>query len=272
MKRVAICMSGGFRTFLETQESFRVHVVEHLQSLGYVIDLFVCITLDDSTKPWEKKSQITDDKQIIQKAFEPFAPKRLEVIDKNEASKIHKNIRQVYGIDRCFALTESSVYDYYLRVRPDYYYLYNIPDPAAWTGESIHTCYFQHARGCDLIFVLSRQMYETWWNSTIRPKIRTSLQDSISVHNLSWELEQWLFKDVPVYKDHAFEGGILREGNHLVVWSEQGHEKSLSPQLGLRSEYRTGTFDWLLYFVKLLKSWVYKIFRLWIILWKNIRG
>lgn len=267
--RVAICMSGGFRTFLQTQESFRVHVVERLQSLGYDVDLFVCITLDDSTKPWERKSHVSDDTVRIGEAFESFAPKSFEVIRKDESVGVHKNIRQVYGIDKCFAMTESSVYDYYIRVRPDYYYLYDIPDPSSRSRESVHTCYFQHARGCDLIFVLSRKMYESWWVSKIRPMIQTSLRDT-SVHNLGWELEQWLFDDVPIHKDHTFEGGILRDGNYLVVWSDRGYEKSLSSDTGLRYEYRTGKLSLKVYLQKLVQSWFYKCFRFLISIWKML--
>lgn len=261
-QRVAVCMSGGFRTFAYTKDTFRTHVIEPLKRLGYLVDLYVCITLDDATKSWEKSSQLTDNQTMIRNAFDPFQPKRVSWIEKEEAKSVHKNIRQAYGIDKCFALTESEHYDYYIRVRPDYYYLYDIPDPS-YVGKErmVHTGFFKHAKGCDLIFTMSGKTYESWWVSTIRPKIRTSVKD-ISVHHLGWELEQWLFEDIPVHKDKAFEGGILREGRYLVIWSDIGYEKSLSPHLGLRCEYRVGKYAFLKYCMLVLRSWYRKLIRL----------
>jgi hypothetical protein len=52
-------------------------------------------------------------------------------------------------------------------------------------------------------------------------------------------MEKWLFLQVGVVKDKGFEGGILRDKSHLVIFSEKGFEKSLAPHLGLTVEYRT---------------------------------
>lgn len=248
MTRVAVCMSGGFRTFQQTKDSFRTHVIDRLYRLGYQVDFYACITLDDSTKTWERDSLITQDERRIREAMNPFRPVKLEFVSKETAQQIPKNARQLYGIDRCFALTESEgSYDYYIRVRPDYYYLYSIPDPAS-NPSVCHSCYFFHAKGCDLIFIASRNVYESWWLAKVRPLLRRDMEW------MGWAMENWLFQDTLVYKNKGFEGGLLRENSHLVIFSERGHEKSLSPNLGFTYEYRSGSIDVLMHLQQVLSK------------------
>lgn len=222
-------MSGGFRTFSQTKDSFRKHVLEHLYHLGYLVDLYVCITLDDSFLFVTSNTAIEDNEERIRRELAPFRPVKIDFITKDEAKSVHTSARQLYGIDKCFALTEPTAYDYYMRVRPDYFYLYNIPDPLS-RKDMVHSCAFDTAknvRGCDLIFSVPASLYESWWKQKIRPIVRQEQGE------LGAAIEYWIFDDIPVFQDRGFEGGVLRGESKLQMWIDPDLEKSLSPSLGL---------------------------------------
>ena len=145
--RIAICLSGGLRTFKIAAPLMMKSFVQPLKKRGHEIDFYFygLSNIDGIEKNKEDIKQIYNPKKWLIKDWDltaetevlrTFSKSQLEFINskKRPESNIIANLSQMYNIKKVFELMEeyecehNFTYDLAIRSRVDYYYYRSLTD------------------------------------------------------------------------------------------------------------------------------------------------
>jgi hypothetical protein len=73
---------------------------------------------------------------------------------------------QMAWLKRCFSKATKE-YDWYIRVRPDMYFDKPVPDLTTLAPTTIYTSPKWDAPGSDQFFMMSKQLFQSWWLSKV---------------------------------------------------------------------------------------------------------
>lgn len=145
--RIAVCMSGGLRTFEVASPLMIEKFIKPLRDRGYEVDFFFYGLsnkkgLQDNLKDVKliynpKKFIIKDwDEQSEKEVFNGFTKEQIKFMHsrKRPDSNLIANLSQMYNIKKVFELMEQEekeqgfIYDLAIRSRVDYYYFTSLSD------------------------------------------------------------------------------------------------------------------------------------------------
>jgi hypothetical protein len=171
--RVAICMSGGLRTFETAAPLMMEKFIKPLKGRGCEIDFFfyglsnkkgLCNNTKDVNIIYKPKKYVVKDwdQQSEQKVYSGFSKEEIQFMhsQKRPESNLIANLSQMYNIKKVFELMEqyekenNFVYDLTIRSRVDCYYFTSLTDeqiaqalisnnvliPNAWDFKEVAGC------------------------------------------------------------------------------------------------------------------------------------
>ena len=214
MVHVALCMYGSIRTF--TSPKLRDHYERFfVPSLANdSVDVYVVLIRDPvCSNPCSRSTPMSpcedvNVEQMVRHLFRNFQIKHIEIRDKSDGIPTNQ---QLGGIDYVFRMARNNHdYDRYMRVRTDFFWTrgFKLLDHQE---NKIITATKSDCIGSDMFFILSRQMYQTWWVVDAR---------SLLKQDLRLPLDSCLFNRARhlVFQHKDIPSALMRNEDKIVTW------------------------------------------------------
>ena len=142
---------------------------------------------------------------------------------------------QLAWLDECFQLADKAgkSYDYYVRLRPDMFWMDPLPDINSLEKDVLYTSTKIDAPMSDQFMLFSREIYTTWW----KPVIRKHLTDGFPLKD-KWTIccpEFFLFDEYKGKKQQleTTRTCLARNETYCQCW----HEECLDEEEGIFKEF-----------------------------------